>query len=525
MEAIVDQMDLPPESLINAVEKSGKSLTASDAATLTGMDLAQAKKGLLRLAYLTGGDLSVTNDGELVYSFKKNVKDVLLQNSTGQRARQLIKTVWPYLFYGIRVGFGVMLLLSLAIITVSFTVFASTSSSSSNDDEKDNRNRVSINSGFPQRVFWGGGGGFSPFDIFYYQNTYGYYTSPTYRPNFYSSDIMEDPEPRSLSFFESFFSYVFGDGNPNESFEQEQLKAAARVIRENNGVVTAEQLAPYLNPIKPPSFSLPSNPNPNPVSQSTSSSSSEELSTSVLVDESFVLPVVAKLGGEPMVTKDGDILYKFQDLMTTASASATGTANANAGVAEAEFGRTDGYNNNNNNNNNIFGDKRRSKDSNSYNSAAGAVGGKIIPAYITEKEYPFSCAPPSNLVWTFLLGVVNLVGVVSLQTSILSSQSFAMAEPAFFKLLSSLYPFLSAYAFLYNAIPLVRYFRHDAEQKDIQKRNEMREMWALGLKKEGGRLLKTKLEAAREEAAKIKGGTIDNSDIFYSSSSSNLPQM
>ena len=79
--------------------------------------------------------------------------------------------------------------------------------------------------------FWGP----SPFDFFYYRPYYGYYaTRPGDRRN-----------PDEMGFLESTFSYIFGDGNPNEELEVRRLSLAAKVIRENNGAVSAEQLAPF----------------------------------------------------------------------------------------------------------------------------------------------------------------------------------------------------------------------------------------------------------------------------------------
>jgi hypothetical protein len=52
---------------------------------------------------------------------------------------------------------------------------------------------------------------------------------------------------RLTGFFESVFSYVFGDGNPNADIEQQRLQLLASVIRSAGGAVTAEQLAPYLD--------------------------------------------------------------------------------------------------------------------------------------------------------------------------------------------------------------------------------------------------------------------------------------
>lgn len=36
-----------------------------------------------------------------------------------------------------------------------------------------------------------------------------------------------------------------------------------------------------------------------------------------MVDESWILPVIVKLGGSPSVTEEGDIVYVFPELMNT----------------------------------------------------------------------------------------------------------------------------------------------------------------------------------------------------------------
>ncbi|CAN0502168.1 unnamed protein product, partial [Laminaria digitata] len=53
----------------------------SDVAALAGVDLNVAKTGLVNLANLVGGDLEVSNDGELVYNFPSNFRASLLQKS------------------------------------------------------------------------------------------------------------------------------------------------------------------------------------------------------------------------------------------------------------------------------------------------------------------------------------------------------------------------------------------------------------------------------------------------------------
>lgn len=51
-----------------------------------------------------------------------------------------------------------------------------------------------------------------------------------------------------MGFLESVYSFVFGDGDPNTGREKKQLAAVAAAARRNGGVLTAEQMAPLLDP-------------------------------------------------------------------------------------------------------------------------------------------------------------------------------------------------------------------------------------------------------------------------------------
>ena len=82
------------------------------------------------------------------------------------------------------------------------------------------------------------------------------------------------------------FSFLFGDGNPNLNLEERKWQLIAQVIKTNNGVVTAEQLAPYTG-------ADPSN-------------------------DDGVLPVLARFDGRPEVTDSGNIVYLFESLQVTA---------------------------------------------------------------------------------------------------------------------------------------------------------------------------------------------------------------
>lgn len=230
---------LPSQKVIDAVveSKNGKVI-AADVAASAGVSLSQAQKDLTALASISQGDIAVSTDGELLYEFPPNLNSVLAQNSAKFKSIQTFRKIWPALFYGIRVSFGLVLLASLAAI-FSTILFISASSQSSDDDRRRD-NRGMGGGGFGMNYFWGP----SPFDFFYYRPYYGGYYG--------RAGLPPERDPDEMGFLESVFSYIFGDGNPNEGLEERRLSLAANMIRSNMGSVTAEQLAPFCDDAPPP---------------------------------------------------------------------------------------------------------------------------------------------------------------------------------------------------------------------------------------------------------------------------------
>lgn len=60
-----------------------------------------------------------------------------------------------------------------------------------------------------------------------------------------------------MNFLEAIFSVVFGDGDPNAAFEGARWRAAGAYVTARGGVVTAEELALFLDPPAPGRLSLP----------------------------------------------------------------------------------------------------------------------------------------------------------------------------------------------------------------------------------------------------------------------------
>ena len=140
---------LPSQTVINVVEQSPQKVIAADVAASAGVSLSKAAQDLTALASLSQGDIAVSTEGDLIYSFPPNLSSVLKQNSLKFKTQQALLKIWPTLFYVIRVSFGLVLLASLAAIFSTILFLSSSSSSDSdNDRRRDNRSMGGFGGGF-----------------------------------------------------------------------------------------------------------------------------------------------------------------------------------------------------------------------------------------------------------------------------------------------------------------------------------------------------------------------------------------
>ena len=270
------------------------------------------------------------------------------------------------------------------------------SSSKSSDDE---RKSSSSNRG-------GGGirmGGFDPgFLNFYFWD-----------PAYTRRRRIEDPY-HEMNFLESVFSFVFGDGDPNERLEAYRWAEVGKLIRRAGGAVTAEQLAPLLEP-------------PRPLSRGASSLAG----ASAYADESFVLPALTRFKGEPEVTPAGGIVYRFPELAVSAAAASGGVG--------------------------------------------GSGGMSAAPAPLTEQPWQFSAASQFNLALTVALGIANGAGVVFLTSLVNDPALLADAGGSdTVAAIALLLPVLQAYAALFFGLPAARWVRLQLRNAEIEARNAAR---------------------------------------------------
>lgn len=241
-------------------------------ASRAGIKISQADTALQALATDSGGFLEVSGDGDVLYVFPKDYRSNLAAKSIRLKIDPLLSKFKAAADYLIRVSFGTTLLASIAL--VYSTIMVLLTSSRSENDNRGGRggytHQRSYNPGFTMFI--------SPTDLFWYWDPY-----------YYRRRRMKEG---GMNFFENVFSFVFGDGDPNEGSEELRWKMIGEYITSKGGVVCAEELSPFLD-VQP-------------------FDETKDV-------ESLMLPVLLRFDGEPEVDKLGNILYRFPSLQRTAS--------------------------------------------------------------------------------------------------------------------------------------------------------------------------------------------------------------
>ena len=411
------------EAVVKAVERvrGNGRVTPSDVAVSSGLSVPEAETELARLAGLTGAAVDVTDAGDLAYRFS-DVRAKLRNASLRASLRMAWDRAFPYLFTGVRIAFGSLLILSIIVTFLAITALMAASRSS---DERENRSPSGF---FAMRMF-------TPniFDVILYTRVnqqYGYYDD---RRAYHD-------EPQEMSFLESVYSFVFGDGDPNADAEQRQWKAIAALITANDGAVTAEQLRPFVLGAQTPSGG-----------------------GAGYVDESDVLPVLTRFNGRPEVTADGDIIYVFPEFATTAR--------------RVEF--------------------------------AGAAA-----THLAERTSPFSRATGGQRALTIGLGILNVVGAVTLGSLLGGATAVTPDAEALLSLIKAVYPAIAAYAMTFVLVPIARLFWIRRRNSEIERRNEIRLRAAAEVARPR-RGLREKLSKARDY--RVERRTVSERDVVYSS--------
>jgi len=416
----------PDRTIMKAVEQLGYRVTVGDVATQAGLNINLAQQGLLALASEAGGHLQVAESGEIAYLFPKHFRSILRNKSLRLQLQEWWEKIWRVLFYLIRISFGIVLLLSIALIFVAIAIVVIGISASNDSNDSGGGGGDSSN----------GGGGFSmPFlwigsDIFWFFDP-GY--DQRYQRQRASSQKSE------LKFLEAIFSFLFGDGNPNADLEERRWQEIGIVIRNSRGAVAAEQIAPYLDDVGE-GYQRES--------------------------EDYMLPVLTRFNGYPEVSPDGEIVYHFPELQTTAREQHP----------------------------------------------------KALAAYLRERLWRFSQASSGQIMLSIGLGAMNVVGALVLGS--LLKGGIAAQLGGLVAFVQSIYWLLLAYGIGFLAIPLIRYFWIQFKNSRVEARNQKRQNQAIALN-QADAVLQKKIAYAQQFAAQ---NVIKEEDLVYTSESDLLDQ-
>ena len=426
----------PNPAIMKAVDNLDYRVTLGDVAAQAGLDIKAAEQGLLALATDAGGHLQVSESGEIVYLFPNNFRSVLRNKFWRLRLREWWEKVWRILFYLIRISFGILLILSIIIIMAAIAIIViSTNSNSEQNDSGGGGNNSNGRMVFLPQF------GFNPYWFWWFD--WGYYDQPYRYQHQKQRERKRDKSPlpskeNEMNFLEAIFSFLFGDGNPNYNLEEERWQAIATVIKNNQGAVVAEQISPYL----------------------------DDLGQGYILEyEEYILPVLTRFNGRPEVSPDGQIIYHFPELQTTAK---------------------------------------------EWHS-------QPVSAYLKEKPWRFSEANFGHIMLATGLGAVNFVGALVLG-SLLKDDIDNIG--GFITLVEVIYPVLLAYGTSFLLLPLIRYFLVQWRNGKVEKRNQQRQNKAIALN-EVNNLLSKKIEYAREFA---KEKIISNKDLAYTTEKNILEQ-
>lgn len=217
------------------------------------------------------------------------------------------------------------------------------------------------------------------------------------------------PEPNLLL---DCFSFLFGDGYPNADLEDKKWKYIGRVIQQNNGVVIAEQLAPY--------------------------------ATTNATNEDWMLPILVHFNGIPEVSETGSIIYLFPSLANSQLGQLSNTgSNKSQDVDQlrqlyrSHLARQ------------ATGERRKANDA--------------MPSYLKERRWSFSLANSESLIVIGVLASLNLSGSYWLfQASTTTKSLLSFHQIAGIML---------AFATFFVVVPAVRWVVQSFLNSGIENRN------------------------------------------------------
>jgi hypothetical protein len=253
--------------IITAFKRQKKGSTAADIVAATGLPINTVKELVPKAADEYGGRLEVTESGEILYSFPQGFAS--RYRGLGPSARKMLdsiakalaatgKCLFKIWIMVMLVGYF-LLFMAIALASLFLSMAGSSRSSSSR----------------------GGSMHFS-MSIFNLIIRLWFYSELTKSLNPSSQPFRKNKSARPLH--QSIFSFVFGDGNTDTNWKEEEKKAFVSFLQENRGVISLPELM-ALNGLNS------------------------------LEAEAEIIALCAEFGGLPEATPDGTVVYRFDEIL------------------------------------------------------------------------------------------------------------------------------------------------------------------------------------------------------------------
>jgi len=441
--------------VIEAINSLNLKVVPEEIAVAKSLPLSVVSKELNSIASETGGNLRVSEAGNIEYLFKPSFEDEFVKNAfknTGQAIWNVMSNVFMSIarmlhllsVTAFRISIGVILILSVVII-IALIILAIVKAFSSSDSDSDFGGAAEgigyAVMGVLRVVRW------FVFDwIFDWWYWDRYYMNPYRRHRFFDptdfvNPFFSDPdknipttqldkwrktdenkEPESkVDFLTVCYQLVFGGINPNLNLEEKYWKSIGATISNNKGVLVAEQLAPFTG-------------------------KDEE-------DEDWMLPILARFEGYPEVSETGNIIYIFPRFRPERIAYPELPNNNNPELVET-------------------GDTQEQLQALLQNSRKRQASYKSselrkieAPRYLNEETIPFVDFPSGKLAPAVALGFVSLLGSTFLLFD-MHSLHLTLFAPVIL--------FMFFYSLFFLGTPLVRHFFLTKKNEEIEARNNTR---------------------------------------------------
>ena len=295
----------PPAGLLHALRRLRGRATLGDVVSATGMPQEEAESALKKLLESRRGHLEVSDSGELLYSFDPK----LISRDQEPLWVRFKRVAWA----AFKVGFKVWTAAMLVVYFVIFVVLVIAAMTANRDGDR--------NGGFGGRR-----GGFGLGDFFLMHWLLG--GSGWGRGSLYYGDrhARHLPKEARPPFYKKVFAFVFGPEEPRPTQAQKD-RTALQLVRARKGVLTTAELVEHT--------ALPLD------------EADEEMGR-----------LTGAYGGDPQVSEEGEVVYAFPSLMTSAHGKVRAREpkpawlrleypkklTGNSGVSNAIIGGMNGFN-------------------------------------------------------------------------------------------------------------------------------------------------------------------------------------